>query len=150
MRVRYHGDLARVELGRDVLDAWLARGARERIAAAVTSAGFDRVAIDVRGFRSGSLNVLGGVVAEPLVRARSATAGDATGLSDALRRSALDFDVQARDRLAVLRSGDAHVTDKLCAADVRRTVIDVARGHGFTHVGVELDAAVDDAALRRD
>jgi PP-loop superfamily ATP-utilizing enzyme len=31
--------------------------------AAVAAAGFDRVVVDLRGFRSGSLNVLGGVVA---------------------------------------------------------------------------------------
>jgi uncharacterized protein len=61
LRVRYHGDLARVELAPDQLDAWLAPAARARLAAAVRGAGFTRVAIDLRGFRSGSLNVLGGV-----------------------------------------------------------------------------------------
>ena len=36
---------------------------RERLAAAVRGAGFERVAIDLAGFRSGSLNVLTGVTA---------------------------------------------------------------------------------------
>jgi len=61
MRVRYHGELARVELSRSELGRWIEPRAAERLAAAVRSAGFDRVALDLRGFRSGSLNVLAGV-----------------------------------------------------------------------------------------
>jgi uncharacterized protein len=61
LRVRHHGDLARVELPPGGLDAWLAPGARDALVAAVRAAGFARVAVDLRGFRSGSLNVLGGV-----------------------------------------------------------------------------------------
>ena len=64
LRVRHHDQLARVELSRGELARWLEPGARERIRAAVCSAGYDRVAIDLAGFRSGSLNVLSGVVAE--------------------------------------------------------------------------------------
>jgi uncharacterized protein len=63
LRVRYHGDLARVELGRDALAEWMAPERRRAMARAVRAAGFARVALDLRGFRSGSLNVLGGVVA---------------------------------------------------------------------------------------
>jgi uncharacterized protein len=61
LRVRYHGDLARVELSRAELEGWLAPAARARLREAVASAGFARVAIDLAGFRSGSLNVLSGV-----------------------------------------------------------------------------------------
>jgi uncharacterized protein len=61
LRVRHHGDLARVELAPGCIDGWLAPGAREVLARAVRSAGFARVAVDLRGFRSGSLNVLAGV-----------------------------------------------------------------------------------------
>ena len=63
LRVRYHDDLARVELGSAELERWLDTDASERLAAAVRSAGFERVAIDLGGFRSGSLNVLTGVSA---------------------------------------------------------------------------------------
>ena len=61
LRVRHHGDLARVELGREELAAWLDAGRRRTLADAVREAGYARVALDLRGFRSGSLNVLGGV-----------------------------------------------------------------------------------------
>ncbi len=61
LRVRYHDDLARIELSPDALEAWLAAEPSARLAAAVRGAGFARVAIDLRGFRSGSLNVLHGV-----------------------------------------------------------------------------------------
>jgi uncharacterized protein len=64
LRVRYHGDLARVELPAGDIGRWLAPDAAERLRAAVTGAGFSRVALDLRGFRSGSLNVLGGVRAD--------------------------------------------------------------------------------------
>ena len=64
LRVRYHDDLARVELGRAELSRWLTADGRARVRDAVRDAGFTRVAIDLAGFRSGSLNVLGGVVAE--------------------------------------------------------------------------------------
>ena len=62
LRVRHHGDLARVELSRNELAEWLGTNGLARLAAAVRDAGFARVALDLRGFRSGSLNVLGGVV----------------------------------------------------------------------------------------
>jgi uncharacterized protein len=63
MRVRYHDELARVELSRDVLDEWMVPARAAALRAAVAGAGFERVAIDLRGFRSGSLNVLHGVTA---------------------------------------------------------------------------------------
>ena len=61
LRVRFHDELARVELAPSELPAWLEP---ERLAAltdAVVQSGFTRVALDLRGFRSGSLNVLHGV-----------------------------------------------------------------------------------------
>jgi uncharacterized protein len=64
LRVRHHGELARVELGGDELTAWLAPERRRALASAVRSAGYVRVALDLAGFRSGSLNVLTGVAAE--------------------------------------------------------------------------------------
>ena len=63
LRVRYHDDIARVELSQAELAAWLAPARFAVLRAAVRDAGFDRVALDLRGFRSGSLNVLHGVTA---------------------------------------------------------------------------------------
>ena len=62
LRVRDHDDLARVELAADELPRWLDAAAAARMAATLRAAGFARAALDLRGFRSGSLNVLGGVV----------------------------------------------------------------------------------------
>jgi uncharacterized protein len=61
LRVRYHDDLARVELGASELGRWLASERSAALCEAVRAAGFERVAIDLSGFRSGSLNVLHGV-----------------------------------------------------------------------------------------
>ena len=61
LRVRHHGEIARVELAPSLLDEWLQPARGRAIRDAVRGAGFARVAIDLRGFRSGSLNVLAGV-----------------------------------------------------------------------------------------
>lgn len=61
LRVRHHGDLARVELDAGELARWLAPAERRLLRQALLASGFARVALDLRGFRSGSLNVLSGV-----------------------------------------------------------------------------------------
>ena len=61
LRVRYHGDLARVEMSASELADRLTPERATEIRQAVLAAGFGRVAIDLRGFRSGSLNILAGV-----------------------------------------------------------------------------------------
>lgn len=63
LRVRYHDDLARVELAADELERWLDPSRHAVLRAALLATGFSRVALDLRGFRSGSLNVLHGVTA---------------------------------------------------------------------------------------
>ncbi len=63
LRVRYHGDLARVELPASELSDWIDRAAMLQLGQAVRGAGFSRLALDLGGFRSGSLNVLEGVSA---------------------------------------------------------------------------------------
>ena len=61
LRVRHHGELARIEVAPDDLPYWLDRDRIDAMTAAVRQAGFTRVALDVRGFRSGALNVLAGI-----------------------------------------------------------------------------------------
>jgi len=56
LRVRHFGDLARVELSAAELARWSGSDLRARLDAAVMSAGYQRVDLDPRGFRSGSLN----------------------------------------------------------------------------------------------
>ena len=63
LRVRYHGDLARVEVPASAIADCLGPDRAGAIRQAVLDAGFARVAIDLRGFRSGSLNILAGVTA---------------------------------------------------------------------------------------
>jgi uncharacterized protein len=55
-RVRHHGDLARLELPHDQMP--LALEQRTRLVAAIKRAGYHFVALDLSGFRSGSLNVV--------------------------------------------------------------------------------------------
>ncbi len=60
LRVRYHGDdLARIEVPAAELPRLAAAGAAANLVARLKSLGFRYVTLDLEGFRSGSLNVLG-------------------------------------------------------------------------------------------
>jgi len=65
LRVRHHGNSARVEMDLAELDRWLAAERAAQLQDTVRGAGFSSVDIDPRGFRSGSLNVLAGVITDP-------------------------------------------------------------------------------------
>ena len=54
MRVRCHGNIARIEVAESDFEKAMAQ--RKEIAAAVKAAGFMYAALDLEGFRSGSLN----------------------------------------------------------------------------------------------
>lgn len=54
LRVRHHGDTARIEVGLDELDTVIAH--RAEIVVAVRAAGYRYVTLDLEGFRSGNLN----------------------------------------------------------------------------------------------
>jgi pyridinium-3,5-biscarboxylic acid mononucleotide sulfurtransferase len=64
LRVRDHGDLGRVEMDAAELDRQIGEARLDDVGRVVRSAGFARAAVDLAGFRSGSLNVLEGVVAQ--------------------------------------------------------------------------------------
>jgi uncharacterized protein len=65
LRVRHHDTTARVEMDLAELDRWLTAERVAQLRDAVRGAGFSSVDIDPRGFRSGSLNVLAGVITDP-------------------------------------------------------------------------------------
>jgi uncharacterized protein len=66
-RVRHHGDLARLEVDAAELDRALEPKMRAELARGLKEAGYRWVAVDLEGFRSGSLNP-----PRPLIDARSA------------------------------------------------------------------------------
>jgi uncharacterized protein len=55
-RVRVHGDLARIEISRSEMQTALDLDLLDRIAECIESFGFKFVTLDLKGFRSGSLN----------------------------------------------------------------------------------------------
>jgi pyridinium-3,5-biscarboxylic acid mononucleotide sulfurtransferase len=61
LRVRHFGELARVELSPAELSRWRGAEARAMLDHAVTAAGYERVELDPRGFRSGALNELASI-----------------------------------------------------------------------------------------
>lgn len=56
VRVRHHGDVARIESDADGMRLLMADSTRQRAADAVKAAGYAYVALDLVGYRSGSLN----------------------------------------------------------------------------------------------
>ncbi|SHI17830.1 uncharacterized protein SAMN02745823_03055 [Sporobacter termitidis DSM 10068] len=56
VRVRYHGDLARIETDEKGFDKMLEHGMRQRIDEEFRRIGFNYVAMDLKGYRTGSMN----------------------------------------------------------------------------------------------
>ena len=86
LRVRHHGDVARVELDQVLLPVWRDARAFERLSGAVREAGFTSVELDPRGFRSGSLNV---IVEEGSARNEEGALSQPSALSPSSSRAAL-------------------------------------------------------------
>jgi uncharacterized protein len=64
VRVRHHGDVARIEVPPSDLPRFFADGLNDRVAARLKGIGFKHVAVDLQGYRSGSMNeALGAAVA---------------------------------------------------------------------------------------
>ena len=55
-RVRFHGETARIELGEEEIERLLDPALRREVVAAVKKAGFTYVAVDLQGYRTGSMN----------------------------------------------------------------------------------------------
>jgi uncharacterized protein len=56
LRVRHHGEVARIEVPLSELDRLVAPGVRERVVEGLMALGFRYVSLDLAGLRSGSLN----------------------------------------------------------------------------------------------
>jgi len=57
LRLRHHGDVARIEVPLDQVPRMLEPEIRTRVVAGLRTLGYRHVALDLEGFRSGSLNV---------------------------------------------------------------------------------------------
>jgi uncharacterized protein len=55
-RVRYHGDLARIEVAQNEIDRLFEKATRDAVVKRFKDLGFRYVSLDLQGFRSGSLN----------------------------------------------------------------------------------------------
>jgi uncharacterized protein len=56
VRVRHHGELARIEIARQDLPRALALDMLDRITAALLPLGFVYITLDTQGYRTGSMN----------------------------------------------------------------------------------------------
>jgi uncharacterized protein len=58
VRVRHHGELARIEIAREDLPRALNLAVLDQITAAVSACGFTYVTLDTQGYRTGSMNAV--------------------------------------------------------------------------------------------
>ena len=56
VRVRHHGDIARLEVPADDIERLASAAVRERVVEKLTEIGYQYVTLDCRGYRTGSLN----------------------------------------------------------------------------------------------
>ena len=56
VRVRHHGDIARIEIDREAFGQLLSNEAAEKITAALKGLGYTYVCLDLEGYRTGSMN----------------------------------------------------------------------------------------------
>jgi pyridinium-3,5-biscarboxylic acid mononucleotide sulfurtransferase len=132
VRVRHHGDLARVEVGAQERDGVLRDPTA--VAAAVRSAGFTEVAVDIEGYRTGALNeALTELVQLRIDRAPPGAATAELPPGVALRSGGLGGDV------AVL-AGPAIETERLIGA-ASAGLADALKARGFRWVAVDLPVA---------
>ena len=127
LRVRHHGELARIEMAPEMIDQWATVERGEEMARAVEAVGYRRVVIDLGGFRSGSLN-----------------AGD--GALRALVLADLGLSSEVVGRVVVVRAGDEDGVDGgspewLTDAELRRRVWERCRAAGYAYVAAELSCA---------
>src|SRR5215510_6916161 len=64
-RVRYHGEVARIEIGEEEYQRFESPELRQRISQALKGRGFAFVALDLEPFRSGRMNEAAGYVPQP-------------------------------------------------------------------------------------
>lgn len=56
IRVRHHRDLARIEVSKEDIEVFLAPPFREKVTNKLKQIGYSYVALDLQGYRAGSMN----------------------------------------------------------------------------------------------
>jgi uncharacterized protein len=82
VRVRHHGDVARIELPPEDMPRFLAEGLAEPVARRVKELGFQYVTLDLQGYRSGSMNEVLKLtlVSSPRLSVQGAAASTSSGI----------------------------------------------------------------------
>jgi|GEM_PF-231395 len=143
LRVRHHGALARLELPADQLDHWCDETRAVALGVAVRDAGYQQVAIDLAGFRSGALHAAAiHATGECPTAARRTgerlTGDDATdGDHEFIELPDLRFENVFDRGVLLVRGPRGWAID----AARRRLALDAGRRAGFPHVAVAIDDA---------
>jgi uncharacterized protein len=142
MRVRHHGDLARVEFAADDLPALQSEELLSRIGDALASAGFRAGCVDLAGYRRGGLNEAipeaGATGTGPASADGGGGSGDGAVAEAGLAALEITGRVQPagpRGDVALVRVGPGRAATLVSGRD---QVVEVCRAAGFRHVGLAL------------
>jgi hypothetical protein len=136
LRVRHHGDLARLEVAAADLAALVDQAARAGVREALRAAEFEAACLDLTGYRQGALNEALGT---------TGNGGDETGpASIAARLAGLGIEAQVGiagrdDDVAVLWPASEAEAARLLAE--RQAVVTAARSAGYRYAALGLHEA---------
>ncbi len=136
LRVRHHGELARLEIDSGGLGGFVEPDLRARVIEALRDAGFSRACLDLSGYRRGALNETQGGGPRSVPGAES---GRADEVERDLRRAGIEMRVEgagADGEVAVL-VGDGDSLAALLARD-REAVVESCRLAGFRYAALGL------------
>ena len=134
LRVRHHPDLARIELPAPEVSTLLGDGERcAAIAAALRGYGYERITVDLRGFRSGSMNEVlkEGAVEDAEIPQRAAAIAAELQLGETL--------AVRHDQVLRLRLGQESRT-KLAEEALRLNLVESLESLGARYVALDLEA----------
>lgn len=135
LRVRHHGDWARLELAPGDLAAMKLAALREAAAGAIGRAGFSGACLDLQGYRRGALNeVVGGAAGE-------LDGESGGGASPVPRAGCPSFELRSESGravpgVAIVRATASSSFETLL--DARRAIVQHCRASGYQYVAVEL------------
>jgi hypothetical protein len=132
VRSRHHGDVARIELPNDALSALLTNPThREALVAVYAAAGYARATIDLRGFRSGSMN-------EVLSAGDCPTSDAAVRMQQELALiGAVPAACQAQGQMLCIQV-PCGAFARIASPDLRDRLVRRAEEHGFRYLALDL------------
>ena len=127
-RVRYHGDTARLELGPDELLRVAEPAVAQRLVTAIRAEGFQHIAVDLAGFRSGSQNE----------KSRDSNLLSISSDDQVLRQAGFDGVQTVPDGKMIRLIVPSNEMPRVWEPEVRTALVEGFRENGYLYVAADL------------